>query len=203
MRKDAILIEKLRPYLIRVYLVFAFPLPYGHAEYTLLKLLGGTSVTPAVSGLQINTIRGREVFKNFAFGIAQSKAQGPVPLSLEHKIRAASVSKIAVSIPILMLVEEQHFSLDEDVSALLGWNLRNPNFPKTPITVRSLLSHTSSVRDSARYFIEAGKGQIRDFFYPNAELWDQGAHWQVAWSFNPRRSGRALRQPRARWEESG
>ena len=104
-----------------------------------MKLLDGTPVTPAVSGLQISTIRGGEVFENFAFGIV-STAQGPVPLDVEHKIRVASVSKIAVAIAILMLVEEQHFSLDDDVSALLGWKLRNPNFPKTPITVRSLLS---------------------------------------------------------------
>ena len=177
MRRDTILIEELRSHLIRACLIFVALPSFGHAEDTLLKLLDGTSVTPAVSGLQISTIRGGEVFENFAFGIAQSTAQGPVPLGLGHKIRVASVSKIAVAIAILMLVEEQHFSLDEDVSALLGWKLRNPNFPKTTITVRSLLSHTSSVRDGTRYFIEAGKGQIRDFFYPDAELWDQGAHW--------------------------
>ena len=115
------------------------------------------------------------MFENFAFGIAQARRNRSS--GSWHKIRVASVSKIAVAIAILMLVEEQHFSLDDDVSALLGWKLRNPNFPKTPITVRSLLSHTSSVRDGTRYFIEAGKGQIRDFFYPDAELWDQGAHW--------------------------
>ncbi len=177
MRKNTTPIEKLRSYHICACLIFVFLLPYGHAEETLLKLLDGTSVTPAISGLQVSTIKGGEVFETFAFGIAQSAAQGPVSLGPEHKIRVASVSKIAVAIAISMLVEEQHFSLDEDVSVLLGWKLRNPNFPKTPITVRSLLSHTSSVRDGARYFIEAGKGQIRDFFYPGAELWDQGAHW--------------------------
>ncbi len=177
MRRDTILIKELRPHLIRICLIVVSLPSFGHAEDTLLKLLDGTSVTPAVSGLQISTIKGGEVFENFAFGIAQGTGQGPVPLGVGHKIRVASVSKIAVAIATLMLVEEQHFSLDEDVSALLGWKLRNPNFPETPITVRSLLSHTSSVRDGARYFIEAGKGQIRDFFYPGAELWDQGVHW--------------------------
>ena len=160
-----------------VCLVLVFLPRDGRAEDTLLKLLDGTSNTPAVSGLQISTIRGGEVFEDFAFGIAQISAQGHVPLRLEHKIRVASVSKIAVAIAILILVEEQHFSMDEDVSTLLGWKLRNPNFPHIPITVRSLLSHTSSVRDGTRYFIAAGKGEIRDFFYPGTELWERGTHW--------------------------
>jgi CubicO group peptidase (beta-lactamase class C family) len=33
------------------------------------------------------------------------------------------------------------------VSRQLGWTLRNPAFPDRPITLRQLLSHTSSVRD--------------------------------------------------------
>ena len=171
--------NKRRLSLISIFLILVFQLVDGRAEDTLLKLLDGTSNTPAVSGLQISTIRRGEVFENFAFGIAQTSARGNVPLRLNHKIRVASVSKIAVAIATLMLVEEQKFSLDEDVSALLGWKLRNPNFPKTPITVRSLLSHTSSVRDGTRYFIAAGKGNIRDFFYPGTGLWDIGTHWAI------------------------
>ena len=104
------------------------------------------------------------------------KLEGDVLLRNDHKIRVASVSKITLAIANLILVEEQHFSLDDDVSELLGWRLRNPNFPSTPITV-SLLSHTSSVRDGARYFIAAGKGEVRDFFDPRKELWDLAAHW--------------------------
>ena len=169
--------NKRRLFLIYVSLVLLFLPPDGRAEDTLLKLLDGTSNTPAVSGLQISTIRRGEVFENFAFGIAQTSARGNVPLRLNHKIRVASVSKITVAIAVLILLEEQHFSLDEDVSTLLGWKIRNPNFPHIPITVRSLLSHTSSVRDGTRYFIAAGKGEIRDFFYPGTELWEEGIHW--------------------------
>jgi CubicO group peptidase (beta-lactamase class C family) len=47
----------------------------------------------------------------------------------------------------MRLVEQGRLDLDEDVSGRLGWNLRNPAFPDRPITLRQLLSHTSSVRD--------------------------------------------------------
>ena len=163
--------------LVKGSLLLLFLLPCAYADRSLSILLEGTPQTPAISGLQITTIKAGEVLEHFAFGVAQTGAEGDVLLRPDHKIRVASVSKITLAIAILILVEEQHFSLDDDVSELLGWRLRNPNFPSTPITVRSLLSHTSSVRDGARYFIAAGKGEVRDFFDPRKELWDLAAHW--------------------------
>ena len=74
-------------------------------------------------------------------------------------------------------VEQEKVDLDEDVSRYLGWTLRNPNHPTQIITLRQLLSHTSSVRDAGKYFIAAGKGELRDFFDPESTLWSNGAHW--------------------------
>ena len=39
------------------------------------------------------------------------------------------------------------------MSALLGWRLRNPAFPATPITLRLLLSHRSSLTDGVEYVL--------------------------------------------------
>ena len=163
--------------LFKASILLFFLLPSAYADRSLSILLEGTPQTPAISGLQITTIKGGRVLEHFAFGVAQAETEGHVLLRPDHKIRVASVSKITLAIAILILVEEQHFSLDDDVSELLGWRLRNPNFPSTPITVRSLLSHTSSIRDGARYFIAAGEGEVRDFFDSRKELWDLGAHW--------------------------
>jgi CubicO group peptidase (beta-lactamase class C family) len=52
-----------------------------------------------------------------------------------------------VAIGVMKLVENGKLDLDRDVNAYLGWPLRNPNFPDRPITLRMLLSHTSSVRE--------------------------------------------------------
>ena len=163
--------------LIEASLVFILLVPCAYADSSLLKMLEGSSKAPAVSGLQISTMKGGKAQDHFAFGVAQAGVHRVVPLRADHRIRVASVSKIFVAMAVLALVEEQHFSLDDDASDLLGWKFRNPEFPTVPITVRSLLSHTSSVRDGNRYFIAAGEGELRDFFDPGKRLWDDGAHW--------------------------
>ena len=65
----------------------------------------------------------------------------------DDPVRVASISKLVVAVGVMKLVEQGRLGLDEDVSRQLGWTLRNPAFPDRPITLRQLLSHTSSVRD--------------------------------------------------------
>jgi CubicO group peptidase (beta-lactamase class C family) len=68
---------------------------------------------------------------------------------------------LVVAIGVMRLVEQGKLDLDADVSARLGWRLRNPAFPNLPITLRMLLSHTSSVRDhDDQYAIPLG-GSVR------------------------------------------
>lgn len=66
--------------------------------------------------------------------------------------RVASITKLAVAVGIMRLVERGQIDLDGDVSAQLGWPLRNPAFPDRPISLRMLLAHTSSVRDGIEYW---------------------------------------------------
>lgn len=67
-------------------------------------------------------------------------------------LRIASISKSFVATSILQLVEQGKLSLDADVSDIMGFVIRNPKYPDTPITVRMLLSHTSSMSDANGYF---------------------------------------------------
>jgi CubicO group peptidase (beta-lactamase class C family) len=79
----------------------------------------------------------------------------------DDPVRVASVSKLVVAIGVMRLVEQGKLDLDSDVSAKLGWPLRNPAFPDRPVTLRQLLSHTSSVRDhDDQYAIPLG-GSLR------------------------------------------
>jgi CubicO group peptidase (beta-lactamase class C family) len=52
----------------------------------------------------------------------------------------------------MQLVESKKISLDDDVSNLIGFKVRNPKYPGTVITLRNLLSHRSSLNDSQGYF---------------------------------------------------
>jgi CubicO group peptidase (beta-lactamase class C family) len=52
----------------------------------------------------------------------------------------------------MQLVEAGKVSLDDDVSKLIGFSVRNPKFPEKVITLRTLLQHRSSINDSQGYF---------------------------------------------------
>lgn len=71
----------------------------------------------------------------------------------DDPVRVASISKLVVAIAVLRLVEQRRLDLDADVSAQLGWRLRNPAFPEVPITLRLLLSHRSSLQDGIDYVL--------------------------------------------------
>ena len=94
--------------------------------------------------------------KKGAAGIADRRTGRRI--TPDDPIRVASVSKIATALTVMRLVEKGQLDLDADVSAVLGWSLRNPAFPDRPITLRMLLSHTGSVRDNGEnYVVRLGK----------------------------------------------
>jgi len=78
-------------------------------------------------------------------------------LTIDDPVRVASVSKLVVALAVLRLVEARRVDLDEDVSQKLGWRLRSPIFPDTPITLRLLLSHRSSLKDDVDYALPLGR----------------------------------------------
>lgn len=81
-------------------------------------------------------------------------------LTIDDPVRIASISKVVVALGVMRFVEQGRLDLDEDVSVKLGWSLRNPKFPGTPITLRLLLSHRSSLKDDIDYVIPLG-GELR------------------------------------------
>lgn len=74
-------------------------------------------------------------------------------VTLDDPVRVASVSKLIVALGVMRLVEQGTLDLDADVSRWLGWSLRNPAWPETPITLRMLLSHTSSLDDAGEAYL--------------------------------------------------
>lgn len=79
---------------------------------------------------------------------------------LENKIslgdndifRIASISKSFTATSIMQLVEQGKISLNDDVSKYVGFKVRNPKYPDNIITIKMLLSHSSSLNDSEGYF---------------------------------------------------
>ncbi|MFZ9395810.1 MAG: serine hydrolase domain-containing protein [Erythrobacter sp.] len=87
--------------------------------------------------------------------LAQGFARRPEarPVGFDDPVRIASISKLVVALGVMRLVEAGQLELDRDVSYYLGWKLRNPAFPKAPVTLRMLLAHRAGVVDGAGYVI--------------------------------------------------
>ena len=114
--------------------------------------------TASVSAAPVATARvdfdARRIGKGEVTGIADKTTSRAA--TADDPVRVASVSKLVVALGVMRLVESGKLDLDRDVSAYLGWTLRNPNFPDVPVTLRMLLSHTSGLRDDADYAIPLG-----------------------------------------------
>src|SRR3982751_391432 len=84
-------------------------------------------------------------------GLADAAANRAV--TPDSVVRIASISKLVTAIGVMRLVEAGKLDLDADVSKYLGYTFRNPAFPDTPITLRLLLSHRSSLTDTIDYVL--------------------------------------------------
>ena len=117
-------------------------------------------------------------------GETSARAAGLADLAANRRVtvddpaRIASISKLVVAIAVMRLVEQRKLDLDADVSTLLGWKLRNPGFPDTPITLRLLLSHRSSLTDTIDYVLPLDADMSRILADPKA--WD-AAHAPGSW----------------------
>lgn len=90
--------------------------------------------------------------------------------------RIASVSKMVASVGAMILVEQGKLDLDADISQYLGFQVRNPHFPTTPISTRMLLTHTSSLRDDAGYNFPIST-DLQSFLVPGGANYGDGSQW--------------------------
>lgn len=96
-------------------------------------------------GVQAAVIEKGAVTDTYCYGWA---VKGTTPMTDQHKLRTASLSKVAVGISAALLREEGAVDYDADISIYWGKNARNPRHPNTPVTIRSMLTHTSTLLNS-------------------------------------------------------
>ena len=94
-------------------------------------------------GVQVAVVEDGAVTGVFNYGWAH---KGNTVMEADHKIRCASISKVFVGMTAMLLREDGLLDLDGDISPYWGVTARNPRYPEIPITFRSLMSHTSSIR---------------------------------------------------------
>jgi CubicO group peptidase (beta-lactamase class C family) len=103
-----------------------------------------------VVGFSVAVVKHHKIIYTHSFGLKDIDKK--LPLTDQSIFRIASISKSFTATSIMQLVEAGKLSLDDDFSKLVGFQVRNPKYPNTVITLRMIMSHTSSVNDSQGYF---------------------------------------------------
>jgi len=132
-----------------------------------------------LASLVVITAAGDQITCSGAWGYRRIDAAQPqrsLPATLNTKYRVASITKLVTALGALRLVDEGKLQLDGDISAYLGFRLRNPSWPDRPITARMLLSHTSSLRDAGFYTVPLPH-TLADLFSPAGAHYAGGAHF--------------------------
>jgi len=102
-----------------------------------------------VIGLSVAVVKEGEIVYTHSFGLKDVESN--TPLTDKNIFRIASISKSFSATSIMQLIEAGKLSLNDDFSDLVGFKVRNPKYPDAVITLKMVLSHTSSVNDSQGY----------------------------------------------------
>jgi CubicO group peptidase (beta-lactamase class C family) len=128
----------------------AAPEPEGARQAEAAGRLHAFMEESGTLGLAVAVVKDGGIVYTASFG--SRSTEDHAPLQDGDVFRIASISKSFTTSALMRLVEEGRISLDDDVSELAGFPVRNPLYPETPITVRMVLSHSSSLNDSQGYF---------------------------------------------------
>lgn len=123
------------------------PSPEAHAQRQ--ERFERTLYAYQTMGAQVALIQNGRVVDTFAYGRA-NRAEG-TPVTPDTYFRVASVTKMVTAMGVMRLVERDILSLDGDISDAFGFTVRNPYFPKTPITLRQIMSHSATLHDGYHY----------------------------------------------------
>ncbi len=170
--------RKFETFLILSFLTFSL----NNFAQNLNNQLNTISANNDMMGASLVVFCENGIIENLVIG--KSDFARNINITEDTKYRLASVSKTITAIAIMQLVDQNLLGLDTDISTILGYNVRNPNYPSTAITTRMLLSHTSSIIDGSTYsnFIEAA---VNNNPIPNlSEILTLGGAYYTSGQFN-------------------
>lgn len=115
-------------------------------------------------GLQVAVIESGELSDTFCYGWAQLNK---VKMTSEHKIRVASVSKVLVGMGAMLLREKGIIDMDESIGNIWETEIVNPYYPDSPVSIRTMLNHTSTIpayADSYSMYYNSVRNRFDDAF---------------------------------------
>jgi CubicO group peptidase (beta-lactamase class C family) len=132
-------------------------------------------------------VDGKLVWSN---GFGYRDAERSKPFTVDTPMNVASITKTITGVAMMQLVAEGKLALDADINRYLPFPVRNPRYPETPITLRMLATHTSSIKDRWEIYrtlyrfggdpvVPLGK-VLADYFTKDARLWSEDNYLTTA-----------------------
>jgi CubicO group peptidase (beta-lactamase class C family) len=105
-----------------------------------------------IPGLAVALVEAGKV--RFAKGYGWADLERKRAATVDTVFPIASITKTLTAMGVMRLVEQGRLGLDEAVGPHLDFPVSNPRHPTAPITVRQLLTHTSSLSDAKYYAVD-------------------------------------------------
>lgn len=99
-------------------------------------------------GACVAVFQNGEITHTYCYGVQRIAGADITP---DTCFQVGSISKMVANIGLMQLLAEQNISLDAEIGDVLGFGVRNPAYPNTPVTLRQLMTHTASLRDGGGY----------------------------------------------------
>jgi N-acetylmuramoyl-L-alanine amidase len=93
-------------------------------------------------GVQVAVVSDGRIAGTFVYGDA---TKGTKAMEPNIKMRVASISKVVLAMTAMKLRERGTLDINADIGDYWGASIRNPNHADIPITIRQIMSHTSSI----------------------------------------------------------
>lgn len=130
-------------------------------------------------GIQVAIVDNGRIAGSYGSGWATMDSD---PMTPDHKLRVASLSKIITGIIAMQMQESGIITTDSEIGPIWGVDARSYNYPDIPITIDTILTHTSTISDPGNQadmdyetvldrlpnsFTGAKPGTILNYYYNN------------------------------------
>jgi len=153
---------------------------FHEPDEDLQSVIHSTAKKYGAVGVQVAVIKNGSVAGTYEYGDATKDA---TPMGANTKIRIASISKVILAMAIMRLCELDRLNIDEDIGEYWGAPVRNPNHKSKPITMRQMLSHTSSIK-VYDYGFAAGGELVRSRFLDGTCFGEGTPGSMNSWNYN-------------------
>ena len=124
--------------------------------------IAGIAQKYGAAGVQTAIINDGRVVGEYAWGWATRDTER---MTTEHKIRVASVSKVILAMGAMLLHEDGLLDLDGDIGQYWDVETAGAAYPDDPVSVRTILSHTSAIPCYGDYYSVSAGGIRRRLSY--------------------------------------